>query len=402
LWGWCDLRYGAGTAGGRSTRGGSVIRVHAQLRAITAVALLAAAGVLGTSGHPVARGETLSSIAARYGISPAALAAANGITDPNRIVAGRTLVIPTGPAAARTAVASTHVVKSGETLASIAKKYGTTTSALASANGIKNPNLVVIGAKLTIPAGAGAPASGPSTAAVGTHVVKAGDTLAGIAARYGTTVAQLRLANGIVGDRIYVGTRLLLAPRNDGVTAAPAAGGVHVVQAGETLSKIATRYGTTASALAAANGIANPNNVLIGTKLQVPAGGSAAPFLCPVPGATFFNDWGFPRSGGRFHEGNDLFAPRGTPVLAPMAGNVTQTTGTVGGHQFRLTGANGTVFFGSHLDRFGKGGAIAAGDVVGYVGDSGNAKGGRTHLHFEVHPHGGPAVNPYPSIVGHC
>jgi murein DD-endopeptidase MepM/ murein hydrolase activator NlpD len=85
-----------------------------------------------------------------------------------------------------------------------------------------------------------------------------------------------------------------------------------------------------------------------------------------------------------------------------VSGVVTRFVGSIGGNQIRLSGNDGVVYFGAHLDRYGKSGKVKAGDVIGYVGDTGDAKGGPTHLHFEVHPGGGPAVNPYPLLVAAC
>jgi murein DD-endopeptidase MepM/ murein hydrolase activator NlpD len=120
--------------------------------------------------------------------------------------------------------------------------------------------------------------------------------------------------------------------------------------------------------------------------------------VCPVSNGTYINDWGFPRSDARFHEGNDIFAPRGTEVLAPVGGEIKLITGTVGGLQFYLHGDDGTTYIGTHLDAFGRSGRVEAGQVIGYVGDTGNARGGPAHLHFEMHPGDGRAVNPYPTL----
>src|SRR3546814_1348586 len=101
------------------------------------------------------------------------------------------------------------------------------------------------------------------------------------------------------------------------------------------------------------------------------------------------NDGGSPRSGGRFHVGNDLFAPRGMPFVAVVSGTVVQTTGRIGGRQVKLAGDDGVSYYGTHLDGFGASGRVNAGDVIGYVGTTGNAAGGTPHVHFEVHPGGG-------------
>jgi murein DD-endopeptidase MepM/ murein hydrolase activator NlpD len=154
-------------------------------------------------------------------------------------------------------------------------------------------------------------------------------------------------------------------------------------------------------ALAAANGISDPDRVIIGRRLTLPGGAASLP--CPVQGrVTLMNDWGFPRSGGRFHEGNDLFATRGAPVIAVVGGTVAQKTGPIGGKQVKLVGDDGVEYYGTHLDAFGRSGRVSAGTVIGYVGSTGNAAGGAPHLHFEVHPGGRRAVNPYPRIAGSC
>ncbi|HEX2049780.1 MAG TPA: LysM peptidoglycan-binding domain-containing protein [Actinomycetota bacterium] len=110
--------------------------------------------------HTVARGETLSGIAARYGTSVVALARANGIADPDVVVAGTTLTVP-GPGAAT--AAATHTVARGETLSGIAARYGTSVVALARANGIADPDLVVAGTTLRV--SASAPVAAPAAPA---------------------------------------------------------------------------------------------------------------------------------------------------------------------------------------------------------------------------------------------
>ena len=123
----------------------------------------------------------------------------------------------------------------------------------------------------------------------------------------------------------------------------------------------------------------------------------ASAWVCPVVSSRYFNDWGFPRSGGRFHQGNDLFAPRGTEVRAPVSGFVELKSGVVGGLQFWLTGDDGRTYIGTHLDGFALAGDVPAGAVMGYVGDSGNAVGSDPHLHFEILVDGAP-INPYPIL----
>jgi len=131
----------------------------------------------------------------------------------------------------------------------------------------------------------------------------------------------------------------------------------------------------------------------------VVSGGS---WLCPVAGPNAFGDsWGAPRSGGRRHEGVDMMSPAGTPVVAVVAGNVLMKTNTLGGNVIWLTGADGNKYYYGHLSAWeGTSRSVSAGEVIGYVGATGNTTA--NHLHFEIHPGGGAAVNPYPTVRQHC
>ena len=118
---------------------------------------------------------------------------------------------------------------------------------------------------------------------------------------------------------------------------------------------------------------------------------------------SFVDSWQWERSGGRRHEGVDIMGPKGLALYAVLDGTITKMYGaqsTLSGNALRLTTADGTYFFYAHLDSFAAGIAIGsvvrAGQIIGYMGSTGAA--GSSHLHFEVHPLGGPAVNPYPIV----
>jgi peptidoglycan LD-endopeptidase LytH len=144
-----------------------------------------------------------------------------------------------------------------------------------------------------------------------------------------------------------------------------------------------------------------PSDTVVPT--QAGAGPQAEPtvFLCPLSGSNFSNDWGQPRSGGRRHEGTDMLAPRGTPIVASAAGVVRRSSSTSGGLTFNLTANDGFTYVGMHLSAYGgTEGPVAAGDLVGYVGDSGNAKG-TNHLHFEIQV-GKRKLNPFATLRRFC
>ncbi len=133
-----------------------------------------------------------------------------------------------------------------------------------------------------------------------------------------------------------------------------------------------------------------------------PAGG-----VCPVAGpVTFSNSWGAPRSGGRTHQGVDMIAARGTPIVAIYSGRIHRiTTGALSGLAVWLRAENGDQFFYAHLDSYGDistGQQVEAGYVIGFNGSTGNAPDYLPHLHFEWHPRGGAAVNPYPLVRSLC
>ena len=121
------------------------------------------------------------------------------------------------------------------------------------------------------------------------------------------------------------------------------------------------------------------------------------------PGAHYADDFAAPRQRPdgttASHQGNDLFAPDGTPVLAPDDGSVRFTVDPIGGPSFYLKADDGTTYYGTHLSGYeGQARRVAAGEVIAYVGHGGNAATTPSHLHFEVHPAGGPAVDPFPYL----
>lgn len=125
--------------------------------------------------------------------------------------------------------------------------------------------------------------------------------------------------------------------------------------------------------------------------------------LCPVAGpVAFVNDWGAPRSGGRTHQGTDMFAPYGTPDVAVVDGQMEIELGGLGGISVWVHGDDGVSYYYAHLSRVeGPPRRVARGDVIGYVGDTGNAAGGPAHTHFGIRTNA-MMVNPYPTLRVLC
>ena len=122
-----------------------------------------------------------------------------------------------------------------------------------------------------------------------------------------------------------------------------------------------------------------------------------------VGGASFSNDWGGPRPGGRSHQGIDLFAKTGTPIVAVSDGTLFKVGwNPVGGWRFWLRDRWGNEFYHAHLSAFApaakEGATVRAGTVIGFVGNTGDARTTPSHLHFEIHPSGGDPVPPFPYV----
>jgi LysM repeat protein len=234
------------------------------------VTVLAVSPVGADSGivHVVQWGESLSSIAAHYGVTTQAIVAANGLADPDFVFVGQRLTIPGSGYYG----GQQYSVQPGDTLASIAWKFGTTVKALISVNRISDADVIYVGQVLAIP-GASDGYDYPATKACSYYTVKAGDTMSVIAVRHGSTINALAQTNGLSNPGyIYVGQRLCVPPGGYAGYQQMGTTYYHLVKPGDTLSGIAWHYGVSLASIVKANNLSNASLILVGQKLVVPGG----------------------------------------------------------------------------------------------------------------------------------
>ncbi|RME81081.1 MAG: LysM peptidoglycan-binding domain-containing protein, partial [Caldilineae bacterium] len=164
----------------------------------------------------------------------------------------------------------TYTVKAGDTLYSIARKYDITVEDILRYNNLQDPNNLRVGQELQIP---GKPSAGTPSDEGYIHIVQPGETLFGIAQKYGVPLDALAEANQIADpSNIIVGQKLIIpnVARQEGGTGGPVVR-VYVVKPGDTLTSIAARYGVTPQSIVEANKLENPNRLIVGQTLTIPA-----------------------------------------------------------------------------------------------------------------------------------
>jgi peptidoglycan LD-endopeptidase LytH len=142
---------------------------------------------------------------------------------------------------------------------------------------------------------------------------------------------------------------------------------------------------------------------------QIDRGGQRGTYACPMDRSIthFVDSWGAPRSGGRSHKGTDIMGPMGARVYAFTDGVIARHSNSrLGGISLYLRGNDGNTYFYTHLQGYAPGGSVGrrvtAGDHIAFNGNTGNARGGAPHIHFERAPGGGSPVNPYPYLAAAC
>lgn len=235
-----------------------------------------------TGTYTVQSGDTLSGIANKFGTNYESLANLNNISNPNRIYVGQVLKLSANSNTASSAhqattnatPAGSYSVKAGDSLSAIAARYGMSYETLARLNNISNPNRIYVGQVLKLSSGSTVSnvVNHSTASAAGSYTVKSGDSLSTIAARYGMSYETLARLNNISDpNRIYVGQTLNLGTSghtSHHYTASSSSnGGSYTIQAGDTLSAIAARYGMSYETLARLNNISDPNRIVAGQRI---------------------------------------------------------------------------------------------------------------------------------------
>lgn len=337
------------------------VAVAAAVGAAAGSRTVSAAGFTCSSGpsYSVRPGDSWYGVADRVDVSVRSLVEANDTTISSVLTPGDRICLPDGADLAG-ACRSTYTVRSGDSWAAIGGRAGSTALAAAQANGVGLDAVIHPGDVVCLPAGASVGSDGGSSVSPGStrsstssYTVVRGDSWAAIASRVGVSMRSLLAVNG-------ADSRDLLLP-------------------GDVLGL--------------------PDGALFASATSVRL--QAAPTQGPCG---YLDTWGAARSRGRRHQGTDIFAGSGNYVYAVVDGRLTGRVWDGAGHNagnaWTLTGADDTRYFYAHLADFAPGlrvrTMVRAGQIIGWVGTTGNASS--PHLHFEIRPGGGGAVNPYPIL----
>lgn len=231
--------------------------------------------------YRVVKGDTLASIADRFGLSVQAVSDANDLRNNNLLKVGQTLRVPN-----RHARTTTYTVRKGDSLVSIATAHGISVAAITEINGLRNADLVQVGQALALPGVKPAPIAAkpeapspatPESAAVA-YTVRKGDILAEIASRQGVPASVIAEANNLSDANLLNVGQVLVIPGGKVISGTGSTASTtetttsYTVRKGDNLAEIATRHGVTVGAVARANSIRNANHLVIGQELTIPSG----------------------------------------------------------------------------------------------------------------------------------
>ncbi len=309
-------------------------------------------------------------------------------------------------------------VRSGDSWYGIADRVAVSVRSLVAANDTTISSVLTPGDRICLPDGADLAGACGST-----YTVRSGDSWAAIGGRAGSTALAAAQANGVGLDALIHQGDVVCLPAGTSISGAggsssssassgaTASSRSYTVARGDSWAAIASRAGVTMRSLLTVNGASSRDLLLPGDVLRLPEGASLASAssvrlqAAPTQGPCGYLDtWGAARSGGRSHQGTDIFPRAGNYVYAVVDGRLTDRVwdgaGRNAGNVWMLTGPDGTRYFYAHLADFAPdlqvGTKVRAGQIIGWVGTTGNASS--PHLHFEIRPGGGGPVNPYPIL----
>lgn len=371
--------------------------------------------------YEVQTGDTLYSIAQQHGVSTLSVIAANDFANPDLILPGQHVTIPTdGNGSTPSDV--TITVADGDTVGNLADHYGVSAASIVIANSLANPNLIVVGQSLVIPGGGGSSASadtsttasyastgdaattdsGSSTASTANDVtvtVKDGDTINKLANQYGVSAASIISANSLSNPNVIVVGQSLTIPGGAAANTSPAVGSGG--QGGQNATAQPQTAGNTAPVATEASAppatpapTATPEPTPAPTPPPAPAPAATQGFVWPVQG-TITQNFG-PTSLGlepayegyaHFHQGLDIANSMYTPIHAAGAGTVIFAGWSNSGYGFcvKIDHGNGLVTLYGHMAQqpsVSVGESVGAGDLIGKMGSTGASTG--PHTHFAV------------------
>jgi LysM repeat protein len=216
--------------------------------------------------YTIRPGDSYFSLARRFGTTVEALVAANPGVDPTNLVIGQVVCIPVPPPSGPCPGGFLYEVQPGDTFYRLSQRYGIAVEALKAANPGVDPDRLQVGQKICVPAPPPPPPCPGST-----YTIRPGDTLYTLARRFGTTVEALRSANpGVDPERLQVGQQICLPPGVVGPIPCPG-GIIYQVRAGDTLYSISRRFGVSVQDLIAANPhLSRPEWLGVGDYLCIP------------------------------------------------------------------------------------------------------------------------------------
>ena len=381
--------------------------------------------------HIVKKGETLWSIAQKYNLEISSLLTINNFIDPHLISIGQEIKIPlsknviSNKPLSKQKIAQEnknkdsnqnenlnsliHIVKAGDSLWSISRKYGVSSEVIAEVNNLKDEDLLSIGQRLEIPA-IGGGISGKEKEqqpTMLTYTVVKGDTLWSISKKFDVKMSSIISTNHLKQiSRLSIGQKLKIPIANMDIAKAEGynqeSGSediIYYVKKGESLWNISREYNVKLEAIIAANNISDPSKISVGQPLRIPnvsrTRSNICNFIWPIRGR-ITSPFGIRTLNGRkeFHSGIDIGGSLGSNIMAAESGRVSYAGYMRGyGNVIILShdGGYSTVYAHNSVNLVKKGQYVKKGSVIAKLGRTGNATG--PHLHFEIRS-GGKPLNP--------